>query len=50
MTGAPRCLVVVRAGDASLHPTWTDDLPTRTGAQIKADLEGITPSTAEARD
>jgi hypothetical protein len=26
---ASRFLVVVRAGDASLHPTWTDDLATR---------------------
>jgi hypothetical protein len=44
VTGAaPRCLVVVRAGDASLHPAWTDDLATR-GFDLVVSYFGKDPS------
>ena len=44
MTGTvSRCLVVVRAGDASLHPTWTDDLATR-GFDLVVSYFGKDPS------
>jgi len=40
---ASRFLVVVRAGDASLHPTWTDDLATR-GFDLCVSYFGKDPS------